>query len=173
MAEIEHWKGFSELQQNLKLLGTEMRDRGTKLMMARAAVPMRDDARRRAPRLKVPDPRRLPGTLARAIQIWRKRVTPYAATYYVGVRGLSRAAVRKFKSHTDRSGKALSAGDNPNDPFYWRWVELGRSGQAPHPFLRPAFEAQKRESVRVALETGRNFVRRTAARFKRRLRMPI
>ena len=163
MAEIHQWHGFAELDHNLKLLGEEVRERGVKRMMSRAAVPMRNDARRRAPVLKVADPRRAPGTLRNAIKIWRKRITRYAATYYVGVRGLSGKAASAFK--TGNKGKAST--ENPNDPYYWRWVELeiGRSNYQAQPFLRPAFEAQKMRAVQVALDEGRAFIRRI--RFKR------
>lgn len=162
MAEIVQWKGFRELEQNLKLLGDDMREKGVKLMMSRAAVPMRDDAKSRAPILSEPDPRRKPGTVRNAIRIWRKRATRYAVTYYVGVRTLGRKAVTAFKRKTGRS-----SADNPNDPFYWRFLEFGTSKMSARPFLRPAFESKKQESVRVALETGRNFVRATASKFKR------
>lgn len=162
MAEIQHWSGFSELEDNLKLLGEQMRERGTKYMMSRAAVPMRDEARRRAPVLAAPDSRRRAGTIQRAIQIWRHRKSPYAATYYVGVRGLSKKAVRMFKQLVSKKSS-----NNPNDPYYWRFVELGTSKMAARPFLRASFEAKKSESVKAALEAGRDFVRRTQARFKR------
>jgi HK97 gp10 family phage protein len=163
VAEIHQWRGFRELEQNLLQLGAEVHERGVKRMMSRAAVPMRDDAKRRAPVLKAPDARRTPGTVRDAIKIWRKRVTRYAVTYYVGVRGLSRKAVRTFKGEN----KGKSSADNSRDPFYWRFVELGvpSRGIAPRPFLRQAFEAQKMEAVRVALDEGRAFIRRI--RFKR------
>jgi HK97 gp10 family phage protein len=160
VAEIVHWKGFRELEQNLKMLGEEMREKGVKRMMSQAAVPMRDDATTRAPVLLKPDPRRRPGTLRNAISIWRKRKTPHAVTYYVGVRRLSGKKVSAFKRSTGRE-----ASENPDDPFYFHMVERGTSKMRAQPFLRPAFESKKLESVRVALETGREFVR--AMKFKR------
>lgn len=160
-------KGLREIEQNLRALGRDLAARGVRRMMSRAAVPMRDDARRRAPILKQPDTRRMAGTLQKSIVIWRKRETPYAATYYVGVRGLSSKATGFFKSFTDRAGKALKGSDNPNDPFYWRFVELGTSKMAARPFLRPAFEAKKMESINTAVREGQEFIRRTVRRFKR------
>jgi HK97 gp10 family phage protein len=162
MAEVTHWRGFRELEQNLQMLGKEMHQKGVRLMMSRAAVPMRNDAKSRAPVLSKPDPRRKPGTLRNAIAIWRKRNTQYAVTYYVGIRRLGAKAIAAFKRKTGRS-----AAENPNDAFYGLWVELGTSKMAARPFLRPAFEARKLESVRVALDAGRTFVRQTAAKFKR------
>jgi HK97 gp10 family phage protein len=153
MAETVKWKGFRELEQNLKLLGGEMREKGVKLMMSKASVPMRNDAKSRAPVLKEPDPRRRPGALRDAVRMWRHRKSPYAVTYYIGVprrRGLKK--------------------DSKDDAFYWLWQEFGSSKQRPangNGFLRPAFESKKLESVRVALDTGRSFVMATANKFKR------
>jgi HK97 gp10 family phage protein len=160
VAEIVQWKGFRELEQNLKMLGSEMHEKGVKLMMSRAAVPMRNEAKINAPILEEPDKRRNRGTLLRAISIWRKRVTRYAVTYYVGVRGLSRQKIAKFKRESKNSSS-----DNPNDPFYWKFLEFGTSKMRARPFLRPAFEAKKTESVRVALEEGREFVKRIVQKF--------
>lgn len=161
---MHKWHGFRELEQNLKQIGEAARERGVKRMMHRAAVPMRDDAKRRAPVLKEPDPRRRAGTVRDRIRIWRKKGTQFAVTYYVGVLGISRSAISKFKA---AGGKGTKGSDNPNDPFYWRWVELGKPNMAAQPFLRPSFESKKMESVRVALHEGREFLRREARRLKR------
>lgn len=154
MAEIHKWHGLRELEQNLLMLGRDAHEKGVKRMMSRAAVPMRNEAIRNAPILQKPDPRRTPGLLRRMIKIWRQRKTPHAVTYYVGVRA-------------KRRGKK-----NPlTDAFYWLWQELGSSKQKAanggRGFLRPAFEAKKMESVKVALHEGREFVRKTAAKFKK------
>jgi HK97 gp10 family phage protein len=162
MAETSKVLGLAQIEENLKMLGEELRERGTKLMMSRAAVPMRNEARRRAPVLKEQTHNRNPGTLRNAIQIWRKRKTPYAVTYYVGVRGLSRQRVSAFKGAT-----GLSSRDNPNDPYYWSFVELGTSKMRAQPFLRPSFEDRKGDSVKVAVDEGRKFVRRLVRKFRR------
>lgn len=143
MAEYQHVRGLKELEENLKLLGTEMHENGVKLMMSRAAVPMRDDAIRRAHGIQLKYPERREGTFADKIRIWRKRATQYAVTYFVGIS-------RRKK-----------------DPFWWLFVELGipSRGIVPRPFMRTAFEAKKQEAVQVALREGRDFVRRI--RFKR------
>jgi HK97 gp10 family phage protein len=155
VAEIHKIHGLKELEDNLLLLGRDVHQKGVRRMMSRAAVPMRDDARVRAPILKTPDKRRTSGLLKRMIVIWRQRKTPYAATYYVGVRKGSRRG--KIK--------------NPlMDAFYWLWQELGTSKHPPANgtgFLRPAFESKKHTSVKVAMKEGQDFIRRTAARFKR------
>jgi HK97 gp10 family phage protein len=158
-------EGLAELEYNLSTLGVEMRKRGTRRMMAQAAIPMRDEAKRRAPVLREPDPRRRAGTLRDRIRIWLHRDSPYPVTYYVGVRGLSRGSIRKFKA----ANKGAKGSDNPDDPYYWRWVELGTSKMRAQPFLRPAYEATKMESARRALEAGRDFVRRIRLKRLRRI----
>jgi HK97 gp10 family phage protein len=162
VAETIKVAGLKELEANLKMLGEEMRERGVKLMMSRAAVPMRNEARNRVPVLKEQTHNRNPGTVRKWIHIWRKRKTRYAVTYFVGVRGLPGARVSAFKTAT-----GLASKDNPNDPFYWRFVELGTSKMRPRPFLRPAFEGRRADSVQIALEEGQKFVKRTARRFLR------
>jgi HK97 gp10 family phage protein len=167
VAEIHKIHGLKELEDNLLLLGRDIHARGVRLMMSRAAVPMREEAKQRVPVLKVPDVRRIAGTIKKQIAIWRKRQTPYAVTYYVGVRGLSKKAIREFKQTQSQSGKRATSSNNPNDPFYWRFIEFGTSQMRAQPFLRPAFETKKNESVMVALKTGQDFIRRTIKRFKK------
>lgn len=167
MAEVVEIKGLRELERNINELAEQVRERGVKRMVSAAAVPIRDDARRRAPVLKTPDYRRKPGTLRNSIQIWRKRDTPYAATYFVGVRGLSRRAIRLFKQTNSRPGRAARAHDNPDDPFYWRFVELGTSRRSAQPFLRPAFEGKKRDAVTAMIAEGRRFLTAAAGRLRK------
>lgn len=162
MAESAKVLGLRELERNLKMLDEEVRRRGVLLMLGRGARPMRDEAKRLAPVLKQPREGRKPGTVRDRIGVWRHRKTPFAATFYVGVRGLGRAAINKFKKGSGRDGK-----DNPDDPFYWRWQELGNSRHAPQPFLRPAFETKKMEAVREALAAGQQFIARVAKGFRR------
>ena len=166
MAEHVKWRGFKELEQNLDMLSGEMKDKGVRIMMSKAAEPIRDDAKRRAPVLQEPHPHRRPGTVRDRIMIWRKKKTPYAATYFVGVLGLGRAAMRRWKS--ENKGKFSNGGDNPNDPWYWRFLEFGTVKMAARPFLRPAFEARKMDAVKVALAEGRKFVADVATRFKKK-----
>lgn len=43
-----------------------------------------------------------------------------------------------------KRGKAKNTAD---DPFYWRFLEFGTARMAARPFLRPAFESMKQESL--------------------------
>jgi HK97 gp10 family phage protein len=69
-----------------------------------------------------------PGFTARKIAAWRARKTPYAVTFNTGITG-----------YKDQLSKLF--------PFWWRWIEFGKSGQSAQPFLRPAFEGKKTAAV--------------------------
>lgn len=112
---------------------------------------VRDDAKNRVPLLKEPDARRRRGTLRRAIRAGRVRPTQYAATVWVRIRQLSGRQRASFKA----KNRGAKGADNPNDPFYWRFVEFGTSKMPAKPFLRPAFEARKTEAVNKAIATFR------------------
>jgi HK97 gp10 family phage protein len=58
---------------------------------------------------------------------------------YINVRGIRGAArVRKL-------GKA--GANNPNDPFYWRFLEFGTRKMARRPFLVPAVQTQGEAAI--------------------------
>ena len=51
----------------------------------------------------------------------------------------------------ESNGKNSSA--NPDDPYYWRFVEFGTSKMPAKPFLRPAFTAKKEQASREIIMT--------------------
>lgn len=119
------------------------------------AVITRDEARSRVPTLQkeyqypsgtVKPVGRRAGTLRRAIRAGRVRPEGSAAKVWVRVRRLTSRQVSAFK----RKNK-VSAALNPNDPFYWRFVEFGTSKMAARPFMRPAFEGTKFAAVRAII----------------------
>ena len=123
---------------------------------------VRDEARRMAPVLKELDPRRRPGTLQRAVHAGAVRPDRYAATVWVRVRPLTRRQIASFRKKSKAAG-AL----NPNDPFYWRFVEFGTSKMAAQPFLRPAFEMKKVPAVNEVVRDARERVQAEIAKLGR------
>lgn len=78
----------------------------------------------------------------------RQKSNHLQQTYYVGVRkGKARYKKNKENQNLGRAGKEYETG---GDTFYWRFIELGTSKFAARPFIRPAFERQKREAVEGA-----------------------
>lgn len=162
--------GLSELLDGLMGLPAELGKKAIYASLGAAARVVRDAAIAGAPVLDASDPavlagRRKPGTLKRAIRASRSKLHRGQNGYYemiVRVRPLKSAARAKFRAATGKAGAA-----NPDDPYYWWWVEFGTSKMGARPFLRPAFESTKdlqlqrmRTRMRSALDVA---ARRIAA----------
>ena len=141
MAELIKVHGLQELSQTLMKLPAELEKRVIMGALRAAGQTIRKDAMARAPILEKPDPRRRAGTLRKNISV--RRVKGKTAVY-VGVFGASRKKIAAFKAAGGGKGA-----NNPDDPYYWKWVEFGTKKMAARPFLRPAFEAQKYEALRM------------------------
>lgn len=127
MAEIEvRIRGLDELKAQLRAIPEKLRRRALRNALAAGARIVRDEARRNAPVLRTPDPRRKPGTVRDAITVRTSKQAKANGDVgvFVNVRPLKAAQIRAYKA---KGGKAAS---NPNDPFYWRWLEFGRQGRA-------------------------------------------
>lgn len=147
-----HIKGLSEYQKKLSLLGEDMVLRGCVAALAPGADVMRDAAKRAAPVLRHPDPRRREGVLRQAISAMRVKAGKFPVQYVVGIRLLSRRAIAAFKKRTGRSGA-----ENPNDPFYGTILEYGRTARTRHPFLRPIFDSAARQAIDVSFQRLKTF----------------
>lgn len=58
--------------------------------------------------------------------------------------------IRGVNPVTGNSDSTMKASD-PRNAFYWRFVEMGTSKMAAHPFVRPSFDVRQEEATRVAL----------------------
>lgn len=67
--------------------------------------------------------RRNVGTVQKAISVRVSKQSKREGNVgiFINVRPLKTSAVAKFKRATGRAGA-----DNPQDPFYWRWLNFGR-----------------------------------------------
>ena len=137
-------EGLNELRIALQELPIKAQERVLPGAVAKGAVVIRNLARKYAPTLKIPTPRRIAGLLRRMIRSTRGVRRATEATAFVSVRRLSAKAITKFKRMT---GKGSS--ENQNDPFYWRFQEFGTAKMAAKPFLRPAFDQGKEQAVQV------------------------
>lgn len=123
-----------------------------------------DEAKRLAPELQTIDPRWPRGALRRAIQatpIAAKRAQ-YAGEVIVRVRKLSKRQIAAFKNRQAKRGRPIKGRANPDDPFYWRFVEFGtakmKAANGGQGFMRPAFESQKKQGVDAAIKVFRDRV---------------
>ena len=161
-----HVTGLKELAVVLRELPDQFRRGALRIAMRKAAELIEADAKRRAPVLQKPDPRRRAGTLRDAIST---RVSvPKGGNEVrarVGVRRLTKQTVSEFKQRTGRGATA-----NPDDPFYAMMVERGvtrRQGgkivQIPaRPFMRPALLANAMQVVERFREEARREIDVTA-----------
>lgn len=106
--------GIPELKAALAGLVPKLRRQALRNALAAGARIVRDDARRRAPVLQptLKAPYRKPGTVRDAVSVRTSKVARRAGD--VGVFVNVRPA---------RQGQR--GAKNPNDPFYWRWLEFG------------------------------------------------
>lgn len=127
--------GVDELKRALKDASVQIRTKAVRGALREAGKVIQGAARAAAPVLAVPTARRKSGTVKKNIFT---RVSKFAKQdgnegVYINVRSIRGAARVK------RLGKAGAA--NPNDPYYWRFLEFGTRKMAPRPFLRPAATA--------------------------------
>jgi HK97 gp10 family phage protein len=136
-----HVAGLRELLQGLAELPAELGKGAIYAALGGAARVVRDEARARAPVLQTPTRNRKPGTVRDAIRASRSKVNKGQNGLWeviVRVKPLKGRQVAKFKKETGKAGN-----QNPNDPFYWWFLEFGTSKLAARPFLRPAFDTTK------------------------------
>ena len=126
-AKIE---GIPDLRRELAAIPAKLRKRALRTALAAGARVVRDEARRRAPIISASAPAvlkgyRKPGTLRQALAVRTSKIARRRGDVGVFVN------VRPAKA-----GKRGAR--NPNDPFYWRWIEFGRAAADDVPFLQPA-----------------------------------
>lgn len=152
--------GLKELLAGLNALPAELGKKAIWSALTGGAKPVKDRAAAMVPVLDASSPavqagQRKSGTLKRAIRVSRSKINKGQRGLYeviVRVKPLKSAQKKRFKAQTGLKG-AL----NPDDPFYWWWVEFGTSKMAARPFLRPAFvttKSEQLERMRVRMAAG-------------------
>jgi HK97 gp10 family phage protein len=130
--------GLPELKEALLAIPAKLRKKALGNALRAAGRVVRDDARARAPVLDASKrtARRKPGTLRNAISVRMSKVSRSNGDVgvFINVKPLPGAKFKTVKSRGFFGGvkktrlmvKASQRGDdNPNDPYYWRWVEFG------------------------------------------------
>ena len=138
-------RALDEVTKRLRSLAPQLRQKILdKAVRAAVAVWVRD-AKRRVVRGSVPHVVRFkggrerhavqPGNLARQISIRKIRTGKFSysneAAYGVVIRRLG---------------------------YYWRWIELGKTGASAKPFLKPAFDVNVRGSFDVVASAAAKFI---------------
>ena len=130
--EVVRIEGLDELKRKLAEVPKAMRKRVLRTALAAGAREVRDVAKRNAPTLSLGSalkaPYRKPNTIKQAIRVRTSKADRRAGDVGVFVN------VRPAKAG-QRGAK------NPNDPFYWRFLEFGTKKMPARPFLQRATSA--------------------------------
>lgn len=132
-------KGLDELKAALQQMPDKIRKRAVFKALLAAGRVVRDEARKKVPVLAEPAKYRRPGVLKRAISLRRSKIAARSRMQgvFINVRSLQ-SVLKKTKSVTKRSALGAVGAKNPNDPFYWRFVEFGTRKMRARPFLAEA-----------------------------------
>lgn len=126
MADSSTVHGFDVLATKLREIPQAMRKKVVRNSLAAGARLVRDEAKRKAPVLKksAATAQRKPGTVRNAIKVRTSKQSRRNGDVgvFVNVKPLKTAQIRAFKAGGGGSGYK-----NPDDPFYWRWLEFGRT----------------------------------------------
>jgi HK97 gp10 family phage protein len=165
--------GLKELLEGLQQLPEQLEKKAIYAALGGAARLVRDKAIDLAPEADGSHPmvqtgRRKPGTIKRAIRASRSKINKGQRGMYemiIRVKPLKQKIRNKFKQTTGRAGK-----DNPNDPYYWWWVEFGTSKMPAKPFLRPAFSLTKQEQLEIMRKRMASSLKRIAGDIEKKTR---
>lgn len=127
--------GLPDLRAALLSIAPKLRKRALRTALAAGARVVRDAAKRATPVLKAPVRGRKPGTVRDAISVRTSKNARKEGDVgvFIGVKPISRTKVVRLQVYKQR-GRLVSRGmtaaegsarDNPNDPYYWRWLNFG------------------------------------------------
>jgi len=168
--------GLQELRAAMLKLPKEMDRKTLNAALFQGGKLMVNDARGNVPVLQTPTPHRNTGTVRKNIRARTGRpIAGMTATVIVGVRKMSRGQINAFKSVAAARGKKVAGSVNPDDPFYWRFLEFGYTdrGGTWHPgksFLRNAFETTKGAAIGEITRALAFQIRRRAAQLGLKIR---
>ncbi len=137
--------GIGELSQAYRGLKTEMEDRTARGMVVSAGGLVK----RRARGLALAQGLKRTGAMVKNIAIKRETQAPAGtAQYHLGVRhghNLTRKQKAKGKLGVNAAGRIVKRYED--DPYYWRFAELGSAKQDATPFVGPALEEGTGEAI--------------------------
>lgn len=156
-------KGLPELLGKLEGLEYDLKRKGGRFALRRAAQVVRDQARQNAER--VDDPRTSENIAANIVERWSGRL--YKRTGNLGFRvGVLGGAKGAAVAAGEVTGKG--SGNPGGDTFYWRFLEFGTEDAAAQPFMRPAINQVGNEPVDVFINEYGKSIDRALRRAKKK-----
>lgn len=146
-----HLAGVDELRRALKGVPEKLRKRGIRHALRKAGRVISGEAKRLAPVLKGTAKRRQRGTVRKAIAVRSSKFARRLGNegVFINVRPLR--GKRQLKL-----GKA--GAKNPNDPFYWQFLEFGTKKMRARPFLRPAARRKSQEAINTFMRSVKPYI---------------
>ncbi len=155
MGEIKI-SGLPEIQRKMQDVARKVRNRSARKSMNAGASTLKKEIKNRVPILKEEVPHRRKGTIKRNIRSKTKVRRNGQIKTRIWVKSLPGKKITAFKQATGKN-----AALNPNDPFYWWFVEFGTSKMPAQPFMRPGFEAKKETTAKVIVQTLKEEIEKT------------
>lgn len=120
-------EGLDQLMLSLRNVPNNLRKKALTKALRAAGKVILDEARARAPVLKTATPYRRAGTVKKAIKIRVSKMDKRQGNVgvFINVKPLTKAQIGKHKASSAKAGGKASGSANPNDPYYWRWLEFG------------------------------------------------
>ena len=120
-------EGLDNLKRTLQALPNNLRKKALTKALRAAGKVVLDEAKARVPVLSKATPHRRAGTVKKAIKLRVSKMDKRQGNVgvFINVKPLTKAQIGKFKASSVKAGGKASGSANPNDPYYWRWLEFG------------------------------------------------
>lgn len=159
--------GVKEFLAALQALPEDLGKKAVWTALGGAGAEVKKAATELVPVLAQATDTRKPGTVRDAIRVSRSKMNKGQQGFYeviVRVKPLG-----KGKKKAAKAAGALSGVNNPDDPFYWWYLEFGTSKMPARPFMRPAFENTKTRQLATMQARMRKGIERLAEKYKREI----
>lgn len=135
--------GVEDLKAALRGLPEKLRKRVLLNALRAAGRVIRDEAKGTAPVLKVPKKGRTAGTVKKRISVRVSKFSRQAGDVGVFV------GVKPIRGRAEVARLGRRGANNPNDPFYWLFLEFGTKKMGRREFLTPAARNKGNEAIAV------------------------
>lgn len=153
-------EGVDALNKALAEATKQIRTKAVRSALRKAGQVISKEAKQAAPVLSAPTKTRKPGTVKKAIAVRASKFARQAGNEGVFIN------VRPLRGSRQKTlGKA--GAKNPNDPFYWRFLEFGTAKMKARPFLSPAAESKGNEAIKTFMDSVIPQIEKLNAKAKR------
>lgn len=142
--EVVRISGLDDARKQLNDLPRKLRFGALRRGLRSAGNVIRAQARINAPVLKRPTPRRIAGLVRRSIVVRGSRLAKQRGDVGVFVTVFRSKPARQLGSFSDVKTKRVT---RPNDPFYFKFLELGTKKMQARSFIGPALDQKSTQAT--------------------------